>query len=358
MMDGGQAPIRTPWPEPPAPGAAMEVAEGVLWLRLPLPMALDHVNIYALDEGCGWTIVDAGLDTPECRDAWRAALAGPLAGKPITRVLLTHFHPDHVGLAGWFMAEHGAALWTTRTSWLLARMLILDEHPRPQPETLAFWRAGGMPAAELERRATSRPFNFADIAAPLPLGFHRIAEGEVIAAGGRRWRVRMGEGHAPEMATLWSLDDNLVLGADQLLQRISPNIGVHASEPRADPLAEWFESSARLAAFAREDHLVLPGHDLPYTGLPARMAQLIENHHGALARLRAHLAEPRTAWECFEVLFRREVSEGTMMLALAEAVAHLNYLHHRGEVARERRADGADLWRMADEGDGAAERAG
>jgi len=347
MMDGAAAPVRTPWPDPPAPGAAVEVAEGVLWLRLPLPMALDHVNIYALDEGDGWTIVDAGLDTPESRAGWRAALAGPLAGKPVRRVLLTHYHPDHVGLAGWFMARHGAALWTTRTSWLMARMLILDVHDRPLPETLDFWRAGGMPEAELARRAARRPFNFADIAHPLPLGYRRIVEGQEITAGGRRWRVRMGAGHAPEMATLWSLDDRLVLGADQLLQRISPNIGVHASEPGADPLRDWFESCARLAAHASDDHLVLPGHDLPYTGLPARMAQLVGNHDGALDRLRAHLSRPRTAWDCFEVLFRREVGEGQAMLALAEAVAHLNHLHARGEVVSEPREDGAVLWRMA-----------
>jgi hypothetical protein len=227
-------------------------------------------------------------------------------------------------------------------------MLQLDVQDRPVPETVAFWRSAGMPPDILARRMAERPFNFADCVAPLPLGFTRIAEGDVLEAGGRRWDVRLGAGHAPDHATLWSRDDGLVLGGDQLLPSISPNLGAYPTEPDADPVAAWFDACRRLSAFARDDQLVLPGHKLPYTGLPARLAQMIGNHVEALARLRAWLgAAPRTAHECFPPLFGREIGPGEYGLALGEAVGHLNHLRAAGEAVREARADGAWLWRLA-----------
>ncbi len=332
--------------QPPAPGTAQEIAPGVLWMRLPLPMKLDHVNVYALDDGDGWTIVDTGFDTARSRDIWAQLLAGPLAGRPVRRVVGTHHHPDHIGLAGWFQSDHGAEFWTTRTAWLFARMLVLDAQDRPTPEALTFWRRAGMSDEQIDQRARERPFNFADVVAPMPLGYRRIAEGDQITMGGRRWLVHMGNGHAPEHATFWSMGDDLVLGGDQLLPGISPNLGVYATEPEADPVAEWLESCARFQDIARADHLVLPGHKLPFTGLPLRLRQKIENHHGALRRLLAHLTEPRRASECFAPLFKREIDEGTYGLALVEAVAHLNHLVARGQAVRSDGADGAWRWQV------------
>ena len=194
-MDASFAPIRYPWDAPPAEGGAIEVAEGILWLRLPLPMKLDHVNCFALDDGDGWTIVDTGFDSRRSRAIWTEILKGPLRCKPVHRVLVTHHHPDHIGLAGWFQTEHGAELVTTRTSWLMARMLTLDVQATPAHETLDFWRSAGMDAAILAQREAERPFNFADVVAPLPLGFRRIKEGESIEIGNRVWDVRIGNGH-------------------------------------------------------------------------------------------------------------------------------------------------------------------
>lgn len=340
------AQIRTPFDTPPARGEAIEVADGVFWMRLPLAMALNHVNVYALAEPDGWTIVDTGVDHPKARALWRRLLDGPLEGRPVKRVLVTHHHPDHIGLAGWFQTEFGAELITTRTAWLFARMLQLDEQERPTRETLDYWIGAGMDADILARRAAERPFNFADVVAPLPLGFTRIAEGSAITLGGRLWDVRAGDGHAPEQATLWAREGDLVIGGDQLLPSISPNLGVYATEPEADPVADWLDSCARLAAHATETQLVLPGHKLPFTGLPTRLRQLADNHHGALTRLRSHLAEPRTAAACFLPLFKREIGEAEYGLALVEAMAHVLHLWHRGEVRRTRRADGAWLWQM------------
>ncbi len=339
-----------PWADPPAPGTATEVAPGLLWMRLPLPMALDHVNVYALadetPEGSGWTLVDTGFASERTRAAWRALLDGPLAGRPVTRVIVTHHHPDHVGLAGWF-AGMGAEIVTTRTAWLMARMLTLDVQDRPAPETLAFWRSAGMDADLLSRKAEERPFNFADVVAPIPLGFTRIAEGDTLDLVERRWTVRTGGGHAPEHATLWS-DDGIVLGGDQFLPGISPNLGTYATEPRADPVADWLAACARFASLASDDLLVLPGHRLPYRGLPLRLRQLSLNHEGALERLSAFLAAPATAADCFPVLYARSIGPDTYMLALAEAMSHCLHLWHQGRARRSRRGDGAWLWHVPD----------
>ncbi|MGR3712734.1 MAG: MBL fold metallo-hydrolase [Shimia sp.] len=348
MHDGSVAGIRYPWDTPPAQGEAIEVAEGVLWMRLPLPMALDHVNIYALDEGDHWTIIDTGFAGKKSRAIWGELLSGPLMGKPVGRVIVTHHHPDHVGLAGWFQSEHGASLWTTRTAWLFARMLQLDEQEKPRAETLAFYRSCGMDPAIYKERAKERPFNFADVVAPMPLGFTRIKQGDVIKIGGRTWDVHIGNGHAPEHATFWSRNDNLVLSGDQILPSISSNIGVYATEPDADPVADWLEACERLETLTRDDQLILGGHKLPFTGAPLRMRQLIDNHHGALKRLQDHLDSPKTAAECFMPLFKRTIEGSAYGLALVEALAHLNHLYHVGVVRRTVRDDGAYLWQRID----------
>lgn len=339
-MPDDQSGIRYPYPDAPQEGAAISVAPGVLWMRLPLPMTLDHVNVYALDDGDSWTIIDTGFASKRGRAIWNQLLSGPLSGKPVSRVIVTHHHPDHVGLAAWFM-ERGAELLMPRTGWLMARMLTLDVQDVPNAQALAFYTRAGMDPAVLEQRRSERPFNFADCVAPLPLGYTRLVDGQTITMGGRRWDIRMGDGHAPEHATFWSRDDNLVIGGDQLLPSISPNLGVYPTEPDADPVKDWLKSCEGFQSFAAASQLVLGGHKLPYTGLPMRLTQLIENHHGALRRLLAHLDTPRAAGDCFLPLFKRNISAGEYGLALVEAVAHLNHLHHSGQVIRSLRADGA-----------------
>ena len=348
MSRQGLSPLLMPWDAPPKTGAAIEVAEGVLWLRMPLPMALDHVNVYALDDGDGWTLVDTGVYSKRAVAIWEEILQGPLAGKPVTRVLLTHHHPDHVGMAGWFQ-ERGAEIVTSRTAYLMTRMLILDVETEASQAAKTFWRRAGMEAQVYDKRANERPFNFADIVHPLGIGYRRLQQGDTFEAAGRIWDVHMGNGHAPEHITLWSRTGDLVLAGDQILSSISPNIGVHPTEPEADPVGEWMEACERLEGLAREEHLVLGGHKLPFTGLPIRMRQLIENHHGALKRLLKHLKTPQTACDCFPPLFKRKIDGGTYGLAMVEAYAHLNHLYHLGLVTRELRSDGAYLWQAVQE---------
>lgn len=340
--------IRYPVESPPDHGSAAEISDGILWMRIPLPMALDHVNVYALRDTDGWTVVDTGFDSRKSRAIWESLLSGPLSGLPVRRLVVTHHHPDHVGLAGWFQAEHGAELVTTRTAWLFARMLRLDAQDRPAAETVTYWRGAGMPPEMLERRSAERPFNFADVLAPMPLGFTRICDGETLIAGGRSWSVKTGNGHAPEHATFWAEDESVVIGGDQLLPSISPNLGVYATEPEADPVQEWMVSCHRFRGLSDDTRLVLPGHKLPFTGLSTRLDQLIQNHDSALERLEEHLREPRTAVECFAPLFKRRIADAEYGLALVEAMAHCLHLWHAGRVTRERRKDGAWLWHVPD----------
>lgn len=340
--------INHPWDTPPQEGKAIEVAEGVLWLRLPLPMVLDHVNCYALDDGDGWTLIDTGMQSHKTKAIWQALMDGPLACKPVRRLVVTHHHPDHIGLAGWFQAQ-GVELLTTRTAWLYARMLVLDEQDRPSAEAMQFYQRAGLTAEAQAARAAERPFNFADVVAPMPQGFTRIAEGDVLTMAGRRWQVRLGNGHAPDHATFWSLDDDLIIGGDQLLPGISANIGVYPTEPDADPLAEWLASTRSFEPLARPGHLVLPGHKLPFYGLPLRLRHMVENHEHALSRLLEHLHAPHTAADCFVPLFKREITGPAHGMALVESVAHLNCLLKRGSVTRRLNENGAWLWQAKQE---------
>jgi len=309
-------------------------------------MALDHVNVYVIDEGDSWTIIDTGFWSKKTQSIWSDIKEKWFSDKPIGKVIVTHHHPDHVGLAGWFQTEFKADLWMSRTAWLMARMLRLDYQKLPTEETINFWRRAGMDDLILNERATGKPFNFGDSVHEMPLGFRRIIGGEKIILGNRSWIVRVGNGHAPEHLTLWCEDEPIVIAGDQIISSISPNLGVYATEPDADPVQEWLTSCEAFLPFSNDKQLVLPGHKLPFYGLPHRFKQLIENHHSALTRLVAFLKEPQTAVDCFPVLFNRKISDNEYGLALVEAVAHLNHLYRKKIVKRELNSKGAYVYTL------------
>ncbi|MGF1446396.1 MAG: MBL fold metallo-hydrolase [Pikeienuella sp.] len=336
------------WPgEPPAPGGAVRLAERLLWLRLPLPnQRLSHVNLYALEDPEGWTLIDSGLDWPTGRKALEALLAGPLEGRPVRRLILTHHHPDHIGMAAHLVAR-GAEIWTSRTAWLFGRMLTLDVQERPPEAAILFRRRAGLSNAALAAFSEARPFNFADCVTPLPLGFRALEAGDLIEAGGLSWQVRVGQGHAPDHLTLWSQDGAYLIAGDQVLPGISSNIGVYPTEPEADPLAGWLESCSRFAALGA-DPLVLPGHQQPFRGLVPRLRALIRSHEEGLARMEAALEEgEKSTVDLFPALYRREIMPGESGLALVEAVAHCNHLIRTGRAVRRLSPRGVWLYARA-----------
>ena len=323
-----------PFPDPPEPGGTIEVAPGVLWGRLPLPMALDHVNVYLLEDGDGWALVDTGMATDPCREAWGRLLEG----RRISRVIVTHHHPDHVGLAGWLCERDGAPLLMTRTAFLYARMLQLDAWDVLPDEAEAFYARAGFDDEQMQRARDRAKFGFSKVCGPLPLGFHRLEEGDALRIGDRRWTVWRGDGHAPEHALLVS-DDGLVLAGDQILPRITSNIGVYPTEPEGDPLGEWMAACARLAETLPEGLLALPGHNEPFRGVAQRLRALHAHHEATLERLEGFLDRPRTAVECFPQLFDRAISPPLLGFATVEAIAHLNRLVRQGAAVRRRQGE-------------------
>ncbi len=315
----------------PEGGTLFEVAPGVHWTRMPLPFGLDHINLWVLDAGDGWAIVDTGVNMPRTRAHWETLFAGPMAGKPVTRVIVTHYHPDHLGLAGWLCKRWNVPLEIARTEYLLARSLMLDIREAPPPEAVDFSiRAGWSDTAIAELR--QKPWgSFHKIISQLPAGFKRIRDGDVLTIGARQWRIVTGRGHAPEHSCLVS--DGLMISGDQVLPRITSNVSVYPTEPFADPLCDWLESIDTLRAID-PDILVLPAHNEPFTGLHVRLDQLAEDHAHKLEMLLAFCAEPRTAVDSFATLFRKPIGESDYGIATGEAVAHLHWLEERGKIRR------------------------
>lgn len=348
MTDGDEG--RAGPTDPVSPGDLREVADGIWLIAHPVGFPPGSQNAYALadeaeDGSDAWTIVDPGLIWAESR--WREVLAGPLAGRKVARVIATHYHPDHIGAAGWLQREHGAALWTTRTSWLFARMLQLDAWDEPPAEVVEFYRQGGFDAEQMARWRERGKFNFSTTVGPLPVGFRHIEEGEEIAIGGRRWRTLIGHGHAPEHLLLHAQAEGLMLSGDQILPDISPNIGVYPTEPDGDPLGDWLDSCRRFAdLFAgAEDLLVFPGHGAPFYDPAPRLETLIARHNAALDRLEALIETPKTVVQCWPALYRRKIEGAAEGLALVETLSHLNRLIAEGRAARAQREDGVLLYR-------------
>lgn len=319
----------------PGPGERHMLAGGVGWARIAMPGSLGHINVWIADDGAGITIIDTGLRLPQSREAWDALFAGPLAGSRVGRVICTHLHPDHIGMAGWLCARDGAMLWMTRGEWLTARMLIADARDEVPEDVTVFRRAAGWSEDQIAEAAREGWGRFRHIVHAMPLGYRRIVDDEVIAIGGRDWRVVIGSGHSPEHACLWNEADGVLIAGDQVLPRISSNVSLSVTEPEGDPLGEWLASIARLRALPA-DTLVLPAHGEPFTGLHARLDALDGEHRMRLDMLATFLGEgPKRAVDCFGRLFRRSIGQQQLGLATGEALAHLRHLEVTGRAVRD-----------------------
>jgi glyoxylase-like metal-dependent hydrolase (beta-lactamase superfamily II) len=343
----GRARLVYPCGEAPKAGRVKPVAPGVFWVRMPLPFALQWINLWLIEDGDGYTLVDTGLATQEARANWELIFADKLRGKSIKRVICTHMHPDHVGLAGWISERFRCRLWMTRLEYVTCRMLVADTG-RPAPEEgVRFYRSAGWNDAELANYR-AKFGGFGRGVSALPEEFRRIDDGATIRIGARDWRVVAGHGHSPEHACLWQPELKLLISGDQVLPRISSNVSVFPTEPDADPLTDWLESCEKLRTLIPADTLVLPAHNEPFLGLHGRLRDLIGGHERTLARIEQRLAEgDKRAVDLFTTLFGRKVDADLLFLATGESIAHLNYLIERGRARAVHGTDGATRYTLS-----------
>lgn len=332
-----------PHPQPIGVGTAMTVAPGVVWVRMPLPFQLNHINLWLLEDGDGWTMVDTGLANDQTRALWESLFASALGGKPVTRLICTHFHPDHMGLAGWLTERWGIEMWTTQAEWAVGRMLSIDHTEAYIDGQVAFYRLCGMDDAHLKAvRERGNPYSGRVV--PIPVQFHRVHDGDDIIIGGRAWRVITGTGHAVEHAALYCDALKILISGDQVLPRISPVVAVWPNEPMADPLGEFLRSLQRYRPLPA-DTLVLPSHNLPFTGLHTRLDELSHHHDQRLAETLDACAQPATAADVLKRLFTRELDIHQTLFAVGESLAHVHYLMAQGRITAARREDGVWLYR-------------
>ena len=330
--------LHFPRPHPPAVGERIEVAPGVFWLRMPLPFQLDHINLWLLRDGEGWTIVDTGFPADAVREAWTAILEA-LDG-PVKRLIVTHFHPDHLGLAAWLMEQTGAPLWMTSGEFLTAHVVWNEIGGHGARYMVEQFRQHGLDAERLAKFA-QRGSGYRKAVPSLPEYYHRLKAGDAVAVDGQKWQIIIGHGHAPEHMALYCAELGVLISGDMLLPRISTNVSVFAATPDADALGWFLDSLGELAAGMPEGTLVLPSHGLPFRGVAARVQALSAHHEERLQVLEEACKDaPKCAAELLETLFQRPLDTHQTMFAMGEAIAHMNHLQQAGRLSRSTDADG------------------
>ncbi len=328
-----------PWGDAaPATGETIRIANGISWARIPMPGSLGHINSWLLDDSDGVAVVDTGICLTLCSDEWKALYVGALKDQRISRIIGTHLHPDHIGLAGWIAKKHGVKLWMTRGEMLTARMIVADASETVPDAVLSQSRAAGWDEAAIEAMKARGWGTFARMIFPLPSSYVRMKDGDRLDMGAHQWRVVVGSGHSPEHACLWNEKEGVLVSGDQVLPRISSNVSVNITEPDADPLGEWLASIDKLLSVIPADVITCPAHGEPFKGLHVRLTALRDEHRMRLYKLAEAIADaPLRAVDCFSMLFNRPIAEHNAGLATGEALAHLKRLEVEGRVRREDR---------------------
>jgi glyoxylase-like metal-dependent hydrolase (beta-lactamase superfamily II) len=334
-----------PFGQPPEPTETIQVAPGVIWLRMPLPFRLNHINLWLIEEDGGFAMIDTGLANQETRDLWEATFPKVLGGRPITRIVCTHFHPDHMGLAGWHAKRWGAECWASLADWSFSRMLSAEDSADFHDMQIEFYRKCGFGAHELELvRERGNPYSRRVV--PPPPSLRRLKGGQRLMLGGVSWRLIEGNGHSPEHISLFCEELKLLISGDQVLPKISPIVGVWPQDQETDQLGLFLASLGRFRDLPA-DTLVLPSHGLPFKGLHDRLDSLAHHHDLRLEQAMAACASPHTAADMVKVLFSPDLDMQETIFAASESLSHLHYLTARGQLAREEDAQGVWLWRTA-----------
>ncbi len=326
-------------------GETLEVAPGILWVRMGLPFALNHITLWLIEDGDGWTLVDSGYNSDETRAHWETIFAGKLGGRPIRRLIVTHFHPDHMALASWHTARWNAPLWITYSEWLQAQLNAAGGVTADLDHRIDFYRRNGLDDEAVAGYHEGRP-DFARIIMAPPPSIRRLLHGDVFPIGGRDWQVITSGGHSPEHASLWCAEANVLISGDQVLPRITTNISLMHNEPEGDPLRLYLESFDEFRKLPAEA-LVLPSHDRPFYGLHPRLDALDAHHAERLDAAWAACAEPLTAVEMIPALFTRKIDGHQIGFAIGEALSHANYLVTDGRLIRETGGGGMIRYRQA-----------
>jgi glyoxylase-like metal-dependent hydrolase (beta-lactamase superfamily II) len=318
----------------PAPGESISVAPGVSWIRMPLPFALDHINLWVIEDGEGWALIDTGYGVPATWELWEKHFAGTLGGRPVTKVIVTHYHPDHLGSAAWLVERTGAPFWMTTGEFLAGHAARNDTAGFDRDTGIDFLKRHGLPEALIPERMRAGGNGYAKGVPDIPKRYRRLMHGDRLTIGGDDWEVITVFGHAPEHAALWCEARGLLISGDQVLPKITTNVSVWGSQPDADPLTLFLDSLGRFSHLPG-DTRVLPSHDRVFHGLHERIAELHAHHAERLDRLHAALDTPKSAADVLPILFRRTLDGHQMMFAMGEAVAHLHRLMYGGRVRRE-----------------------
>jgi glyoxylase-like metal-dependent hydrolase (beta-lactamase superfamily II) len=349
--------LHYPWAEHPAHGTTREVVPGVRWLTMPMGGSLTHINLYLIEDVDGWYVVDTGLANAETSGLWQRIIDSDLGGRPVKGVVCTHMHPDHTGCAGFLTEKFRVPLLMTRAEYYQARAMFGGHRRMSSWIVQEFYARAGMSPRVLERTQHGPPRMSSSGGGErsrydmpeLPVGFHRLQDGDVLNIGGNDWHVVVGAGHSPEHACLHCRNLGVLLSGDQILPVITSNVSVHPTEPDANPLKSWLESHDRFLDKIPASTLVLPAHNLPFRGVRERLRRLIEHHEDRMLAIEeACEHEARVAKDFLPVLFRRRLDERQVMMALGEAIAHVHLLLHRDRLERTLGDDGAWRYRATD----------
>jgi glyoxylase-like metal-dependent hydrolase (beta-lactamase superfamily II) len=320
----------------PGIGDVCEIAKGVHWVRLPLPYALDHVNVWLLEDGAGWTLVDTGISDELTLSVWNTIFRHPEYRRPIRRVICTHMHSDHAGLAAWFCDRYGAELWMSRLEYLSGYARVVEAGKKPSESSLRFYRSAGWSEAAIDLLC-ARSAGTGGHLQELPESFHALEDGQSFSIGTDQWHVVVGHGHSPEHACLYCPERKLFIAGDQVLPRISSNVSVASTEPSANPMLRWSRSLETIAQKVTNDVLVLPSHQECFVGLHTRISSLLSDQSTTVEKLASHLTTPLRVVDTFPVLFKRPIREENivqMRMATGEAQACLNFLINENLVER------------------------